>query len=60
MVKALVCVITRKTDKLSAKVHRELSARMRGGKFHEPLAIFGFSRKIHGMNRQIALHKRAF
>ena len=58
MVKALVCVITRKTDKLRAKVQRQLSVSTRGGKFQDPCAsIFGLSRKIHGMNRQRALHR---
>lgn len=56
MVKALVCVITRKTDKLSAKVHKELRVSTMGGKFHDPRAsIFGFSKKIHGISRQRAL-----
>lgn len=58
IVKALVCVITRKTERLSAKVHRELSTSITGGKFHDSRAsIFGFSRKIHGMSRQRALHQ---
>lgn len=58
IVKALVCVITRKTERLRAKVHRELSTSITGGKFHDSRSsIFGFSRKIHGMSRQRALHQ---
>ena len=59
MVRALVWEITRKTERLSAKVQSELSASTTGGKFHVPWAsIFGFSRKIHGMKRQRALHRK--
>lgn len=58
MVKALVCVITRKTDKFRAKVQRQLRISKTGGKFHGPCSsIFDFSRNIHGRNKQSALQK---
>jgi hypothetical protein len=58
-VNALVREITRKTDRLSTKVHMQFKNNVTGGKFHETLAsIFGFSKNNQGMKRQKALQEK--
>ena len=58
-VSALVRDMTRKTDILSTKVHRQFKNNVNGGKFHEILSsIFGFSKNNQGIKRHTALQEK--
>jgi hypothetical protein len=50
--------MTRKTDILRMKVHRQFKNNVNGGKFHEALSsILGFSKNNQGIKRHKALQE---